>query len=61
MELKMLTLDQIKDRLKHSNLKAVAEAASVNYNTLYKLMNEEGRDPAYSTVKALSDYLQSWK
>ena len=57
----MLTLDQIKDRLKHSNLKAVAEAASVNYNTLYKLMNEDGRDPAYSTVKALSDYLQSWK
>lgn len=57
----MLTLDQIKDRLKHSNLKAVAEASNVNYNTLYKLMNEEGRDPAYSTVKALSDYLQSWK
>lgn len=56
----MLTLDQIQDRLKHSNLKAVAEAAGIHYNTLYKLMNEDC-DPAYSTIKKLSDYLQSWK
>ena len=55
----MLTLDQIKDRLKHSNLRAVSEASGVNYYTLVKLMKEEGRDPAYSTVKALSDYKQS--
>lgn len=57
----MLTLEQIKDRLQHSNLRAVSQASGVNYHTLVKLMNEEGRDPAYSTVKALSDYLQSWK
>lgn len=57
----MLTLDQIKERLRDSNLRAVAQSSGVNYHTLIKLMNEEGRDPAYSTVKALSDYLQSWK
>lgn len=56
----MLTLDQIRDRLKHSNLRAVAEVAGVHYNTLYKLMNTDC-DPAYSTIKKLSDYLQSWK
>lgn len=56
----MLTLEQIKDRLKHSNLRAVAEAAGIHYNTLYRLMNSN-LDPSYSTVKALSDYLQSWK
>lgn len=56
----MLTLDQIKERLKHSNLRAVAQAAGVHYNTVYKVMNEDC-DPAYSTIKKLSDYLQSWK
>lgn len=57
----MLTLEQIKERLKDSNLRSVSQSAGVNYHTLIKLMNEDGRDPAYSTVKALSDYLQSWK
>jgi DNA-binding LytR/AlgR family response regulator len=57
----VLTLDQIKERLKDSNLRAVSQSAGVNYHTLVKLMREEGRDPAYSTVKALSDYLNNWK
>jgi predicted transcriptional regulator len=56
----VLTLEQIRDRLKHSNLKAVAEAAGIHYNTLHKLMNKDC-DPAYSTVKALSDYLNNLK
>lgn len=53
----MLTLEQIRARLQHSNLRAVAQAAGIHYNTLYKLMNQNC-DPAYSTIKALSDYLQ---
>lgn len=56
----MLTLEQIKERLQHSNLRAVAQATGLHYNTLYKLMNTTST-PSYSTVKALSDYLQSWK
>ena len=56
----MLTLEQIRERLQHSNLRAVAQASGIHYNTLYKLMSKEC-DPAYSTVKALSDYLQNWK
>lgn len=56
----MLTIDQIRERLEHSNLKAVAEAVGIHYNTLYRLVKTDA-DPSYSTVKALSDYLQSWK
>ena len=56
----MLTLEQIRERLAHSNLKAVAEASGLHYNTVYKLMTTT-TTPSYATVKALSDYLQRWK
>ena len=56
----MLTVEQIRERLQHSNLKAVAESIGIHYNTLYRLMKTES-DPSYSTVKAVSDYLQNWK
>lgn len=56
----MLTLEQIKERLQHSNLKAVAQVTGLHYNTVYKLMTTDVV-PSYVTVKALSDYLQSWK
>lgn len=56
----MLTVEQIRERLQHSNLKAVAESIGIHYNTLYRLMKTES-DPSYSTVKTVSDYLQNWK
>jgi DNA-binding phage protein len=56
----MLNLDQIRERLAHSNLRAVAQAAGLHYNTVYKLMTTAAT-PSYATVKALSDYLESWK
>lgn len=52
----MLTLDEIKTKLTEANLQAVAKAADVHPNTLYKLMN--GARPSYDTVKKLSDYLE---
>lgn len=55
----MLTLEQIRERLQHSNLKAVAEASGLHYNTVYKLMTTTAT-PSYATVKALSDYLSNW-
>ena len=55
----MLTLEQIRQRLEHSNLKAVAQAAGLHFNTVYNLMNTD-KVPSYATVKALSDYLQRW-
>lgn len=56
----MLTLEKIREMLKPMNLKAVSEAAGVPYNTVYRLANTNV-DPVYSTVKALSDYLENWK
>lgn len=56
----MLSLEQIRERLKHSNLKAVSEASGLHYNTVYKLMTTTST-PSYATVKALSDYLEGWK
>ena len=54
----MLTVEEIKIRLKDSNLKRVAKNAGVAPFMLYRLMNSEGK-PLYSTVKALSDYLEA--
>ena len=58
---KMYTLDAIRERLQHCRPKAVAEAAGVKYQTLLLLLKEKERDPSYSTVKALSDYLDNWQ
>lgn len=55
-EIKMLTLDQIKELLKDTNYSAVAESAGIHPNTVYRLMN--GQEPKYGTVKALSDYFE---
>lgn len=56
----MLNVEQIRKRLEHSNLKAVAEAIGIHYNTLYRLMKTDA-DPSYSTVKTVSDYLENWQ
>ena len=53
----MLTVEQIKHKLKDSNLKRVAENSGVHSATIYRFMNEKSR-PLYETVKALSDYLE---
>lgn len=52
----MLTVEQIKKRLKDANLRKVAESAGVHPATLYRFMNDDSK-PLYDTVKALSDYL----
>jgi len=52
----MLTLDEIKRRLKDANLSKVAKASGLHYNTIYRLVN--GQEPKYDTVKKLSDYLE---
>jgi len=58
---KMYTLETIRARLEHCKTRAVAEASGVKYQTLLLLMKNPERDPSYSTVKALSDYLDNWQ
>lgn len=55
----MLTLDQIKKKLEVCNLQAVAEATKMHPNTIYKLMKPNS-NPAYQTVKVLSEYFENW-
>jgi len=54
----MLTMEEIRKRLKDSNFTAVAKSSGVNYHVLYKFMRGEG-DPRHSTVTLLSAYLMS--
>ena len=52
----MMTIEQIKDRLRDANLKRVAKNAGIHPATVYRFMQEDSK-PLYETVKALSDYL----
>lgn len=54
----MLTFDAIKGELEYHNLREVARQTDLHYNTVYRFMNFE-KDPKYSTMKALSDYVTS--
>lgn len=54
----MLSIEEIRRRLKDSNLTAVAKSSGVNYHVLYKFM-VKNIDPRHSTVTMLSAYLMS--
>lgn len=51
----MLSPEEIKRRLKDSNLSAVAKNADVKYTMLSNFMR--GTDPKFYLVEKLSDYL----
>lgn len=53
----MLTLDQVREALKDRNLNKVAKSSGISSAAIYRIMHENGQ-PLYSTVKALSDYLE---
>ena len=52
----MLTPVDIKQRLEDRNLMEVSRRSGVPYMKIYNLIRR-GSEPAYTTVKALSDYL----
>jgi plasmid maintenance system antidote protein VapI len=51
---KILSIDEIRDRLKFMNLAAVAEAAGIHKNLVYRLVNH--RNATYETVEKLSQF-----
>lgn len=53
-----MTLLEVRERLKDSNLMAVSKAAGVHYNALYRLMNHSTK-PQYETVEKLIKYLEA--
>lgn len=52
----MLTLEQIRERMRDRKVTVVADAIGVHANTVYRALNADGK-PSYETVKLLSDYL----
>lgn len=52
----MNKVKEIQERLKHHNLRKVAEAVGLHENTLYRFM--DNRDPRWSTVEKLEAYLK---
>ena len=55
----MLTIEEIKTRLKDRTLTKVSEATGLSYPTVWKLANESNVRTEYATVKKISDYLES--
>ena len=53
----MESLESIRHRLRDRTLTVVAEAIGVHYNTLYKFSSGQTKDPSYTMIKKLSDYL----
>lgn len=55
----MLTLQQIRNALADRNLKAVADATGLHYNTVRLIARGQIADPGYESVRRLVDYLES--
>lgn len=53
----MIDVQAIQEKLKTHNLRKVAVEIGMHENTLYRFMNN--RDPRYSTVKKINDWLES--
>lgn len=52
----MLTLDEIKQRLKPYNLRALSKEVGIEYNVLWRAIRTK-KTVKYEIVKTLSDYL----
>ena len=50
-------LEEIRERLHDRKLTIVAQQTGLHYNTIYRIANGTSKDPAYSVVKRLSEYL----
>jgi len=56
---KMLTLDEIRRRLQDRRLDAVALATGLHANSIARIRDATNLDPKYSTLAALSAYLEA--
>lgn len=56
----MMTPQQIRESLADRNVQAVAAASGVSAHSIYRLLKTDSK-PLWTTVKALSDYLEGGK
>ncbi len=57
----MLTLDEIRSRLKDRRLPVVAQATGLHANTLREVRDNPLCNPTYKVFKSLNDYLSEWR
>lgn len=55
----MLTLDQIKQRLKDLRPSRVADATGLHFNTVRDIRDNPDANPTYKVMQSLSDYLEN--
>lgn len=55
---KMLTLEQIRERLKDRRLYMVAKEIGVSYPTLLAISRGESKNPSYRIIQLICDYLE---
>ena len=54
----MLTIEQIRAGLQDRMPSKVARATGLHYNTIRDIRNNPKANPSYTSLKALSDYLE---
>lgn len=54
----MLTLEQIRHKLKDRRPNMVAEATGLHLNTILAIRDSDNANPTYKVLVALSDYLE---
>jgi ribosomal protein L10 len=57
----MLTLDDIRERLKDRRLLVVAEVTGIHANTLREVRDNPLANPTYKVFKSLNDYFSDWR
>lgn len=55
----MLTLEQIKEKLKDRKIQVVADATGLHYHTIRRAALGIGKSISYAVVKKLSDYFEA--
>jgi len=54
----MLTLEEIRDKLRDRNLSKVSRLSGVGYNNLYAIAKGHRKNPTYKILEKLSIYLE---
>ena len=55
----MLTVQEVRERLRDMNLSAVARSTGVSYFKLVNITTSMNYDPKYSVMRKLDDYLKN--
>lgn len=55
----MLTLPEIQEKLKGTNLSKAARDTEIHPSMMWRIVNGHDKNPQYKTIKKLSDYVEA--